>query len=66
MPDIKTYIWEKTAGFIEDDPRNTLTAHDSMRIYDSPLMEIASIKSESWHLPALAFYGLYVTARVLQ
>lgn len=42
MSDIKNYIWEKTAGFIENDSRNVLSTHNNMRIYDAPLIGVAS------------------------
>lgn len=41
MADIQTYIWEKIADFVENDPGNVLPAHGNMRIYDSPLIAVA-------------------------
>lgn len=43
MQESNAYIWEKTVEFIENDPRNALPAHNNMRIYESPLIGVASV-----------------------
>lgn len=44
MPKIifEKYIEEELIAFVNSDPRNSLTAHNHMRIYDTPLFGIAS------------------------
>ena len=42
MLDIEAYIREKTIQFIENDQRNVLPAHNNLKMYDSPLIGIAS------------------------
>ncbi len=44
---LETDIYEKLARFVEQDSRNVLASHGRMKIYDAPLMGVASA-DDAW------------------